>query len=128
MFGVLCHGVIDVRLVDSIRRSDLSDFLPNLLNAQSHLPFSHRVTQFLRCIRESLRLQHRTATWRGFGKLRRYYRQGTNRRLHPDQPIKAFIRRTTWFKIKNRNYSQMQGREELFERERHREPAAGWHL
>jgi bifunctional non-homologous end joining protein LigD len=25
---------------------------------------------------------------------------------------------TTWFKIKNRNYSQMQGREELFERER----------
>src|SRR4051812_28593715 len=33
--------------------------------------------------------------------------------------------RTTWFKIKNRNYSQMQGREELFERERHREPVAG---
>ena len=26
-----------------------------------------------------------------------------------------------------RNYSQMQGREELFERERHREPVAGWH-
>lgn len=35
--------------------------------------------------------------------------------------------RTTWFKIKNRSYSQMQGREELFERERHREPAPGWH-
>ena len=35
--------------------------------------------------------------------------------------------RTTWFKIKNRNYSQMQGREELFERDRHREPVAGWH-
>jgi bifunctional non-homologous end joining protein LigD len=35
--------------------------------------------------------------------------------------------RTTWFKIKNRNYSQMQGREELFERERHKEPVAGWH-
>jgi hypothetical protein len=34
---------------------------------------------------------------------------------------------TTWFKIKNRNYSQMAGREELFERERHREPVAGWH-
>jgi ATP-dependent DNA ligase len=34
---------------------------------------------------------------------------------------------TTWFKIKNRSYSQMQGREELFERERHREPVAGWH-
>ena len=27
--------------------------------------------------------------------------------------------RTTWFKIKNREYSQMQGREKLFERERH---------
>jgi len=35
--------------------------------------------------------------------------------------------RTTWFKIKNRNYSQMAGREELFERERHKEPGAGWH-
>jgi bifunctional non-homologous end joining protein LigD len=34
---------------------------------------------------------------------------------------------TTWFKIKNRNYSQMEGREELFERERHKEPVAGWH-
>ena len=34
---------------------------------------------------------------------------------------------TTWFKIKNRSYSQMQGREELFERERHREPVPGWH-
>lgn len=38
----------------------------------------------------------------------------------PDAP-------TTWFKIKNRNYSQMAGREELFRRERHREPVAGWH-
>ena len=35
--------------------------------------------------------------------------------------------RTTWFKIKNRNYSQMEGREKVFERERHREPVAGWH-
>lgn len=34
---------------------------------------------------------------------------------------------TTWFKIRNRNYSQMVGREELFERERHHEPAPGWH-
>ena len=34
---------------------------------------------------------------------------------------------TKWFKIKNRHYSQMAGREELFERERHREPVAGWH-
>ena len=35
--------------------------------------------------------------------------------------------RTTWFKIKNRGYSQMEGREKLFERERHKEPVAGWH-
>ena len=35
--------------------------------------------------------------------------------------------RTTWFKIKNRNYSQMAGREELFDRERHNEPVAGRH-
>ena len=35
--------------------------------------------------------------------------------------------RTTWFKIKNRSYSQMQGREELFKRKRHKEPVAGWH-
>ena len=35
--------------------------------------------------------------------------------------------RTTWFKIKNRNYSQMEGREKVFERERHKEPVPGWH-
>jgi bifunctional non-homologous end joining protein LigD len=34
---------------------------------------------------------------------------------------------STWFKIKNREYSQMLGREELFERKRHREPVPGWH-
>src|SRR5215470_4025787 len=34
----------------------------------------------------------------------------------------------TWFKIRNRNYSQMVGREELFERERHREPVPVAHL
>jgi ATP-dependent DNA ligase len=34
---------------------------------------------------------------------------------------------STWFKILNRRYSQKQGREELFERERNREPVAGWH-
>jgi ATP-dependent DNA ligase len=37
------------------------------------------------------------------------------------------MERKTWFKIKNSKYSQMEGREELFERERHREPVAGWH-
>src|SRR3989441_405757 len=35
--------------------------------------------------------------------------------------------RSTWFKILNREYSQKDGREELFERERHQEPVPGWH-
>jgi hypothetical protein len=35
--------------------------------------------------------------------------------------------KSTWAKIRNPNYSQMVGREELFERERHREPVPGWH-
>src|SRR5438477_6647481 len=34
---------------------------------------------------------------------------------------------STWFKILNREYSQKDGREELFERERHSEPVPGWH-
>jgi hypothetical protein len=34
---------------------------------------------------------------------------------------------TSWYKIKNRSYSQMVGRHELFERERHLEPVPGWH-
>jgi len=32
---------------------------------------------------------------------------------------------STWYKIRNRGYSQMVGREELFERDRHSEPVAG---
>jgi len=35
---------------------------------------------------------------------------------------------STWFKILNREYSQKDGREDLFERERHSEPVPGWHL
>src|SRR5437660_4185218 len=35
---------------------------------------------------------------------------------------------STWFKILNREYSQKDGREELFERERHQEPVPGWHV
>jgi ATP-dependent DNA ligase len=34
---------------------------------------------------------------------------------------------STWFKIRNRSYSQMAGREELFERNRSSEPVPGWH-
>jgi len=40
-------------------------------------------------------------------------------------PYVTEAQRTTWLEIKNRNYSQMQGREELFNRERPREPVAG---
>ena len=35
---------------------------------------------------------------------------------------------STSYKIRNRAYSQMVGREELFERDRHSEPVPGWHL
>jgi hypothetical protein len=35
--------------------------------------------------------------------------------------------RSTWFKIRNRRYSQVVGRDDLFERDRHREPVPGWH-
>ena len=35
---------------------------------------------------------------------------------------------STWCKLLNREYSQRDGREELFERERHSEAVAGWHL
>jgi hypothetical protein len=34
---------------------------------------------------------------------------------------------STWFKIRNRDYSQWAGRNAAFERDRHREPKAGWH-
>jgi bifunctional non-homologous end joining protein LigD len=46
---------------------------------------------------------------------------------HSYGPYVTEAQRTTWFKIKNRDYSQMQSREELFNRERHSEPAPGWH-
>jgi hypothetical protein len=42
-------------------------------------------------------------------------------------PYVAEREHSTWFKIRNRAYSQMAGREELFERERHQEPVPGWH-
>jgi bifunctional non-homologous end joining protein LigD len=38
---------------------------------------------------------------------------------HSCGPYVTEAQRTTWFKIKNRGYSQMAGREELFNRERH---------
>ena len=42
-------------------------------------------------------------------------------------PYLASAEQTTWFKIRNPNYSQWVGRAELFERDRHREPVPGWH-
>jgi ATP-dependent DNA ligase len=35
---------------------------------------------------------------------------------------------STWFKVRNRNYSQWTGRNEAFERDRHAEPVPGWHV
>src|SRR6266571_1417909 len=44
---------------------------------------------------------------------------------HKSGPYVADRESSTWFKTLNRRYSQMQGREELFERERHGEPVPG---
>src|ERR1700730_12093800 len=45
---------------------------------------------------------------------------------HSFGPYVAARERMKWFKIRNRSYSQIQGREELFERERDKEPVPGW--
>jgi bifunctional non-homologous end joining protein LigD len=42
-------------------------------------------------------------------------------------PYVTDLEASTWFKIRNPRYSQWAGRAELFERERSREPVAGWH-
>ena len=42
-------------------------------------------------------------------------------------PYVADRESSTWFKIQNREDSQIAGREELFERERHKERDPGWH-
>jgi len=34
---------------------------------------------------------------------------------------------SSWFKIRNPDYSQWAGREELFDREREQVPVPGWH-
>ena len=46
---------------------------------------------------------------------------------HQAAPYLSYHAISTWYKIKNPRYSQMVGRHELFERERHKEPAPGWH-
>ena len=45
---------------------------------------------------------------------------------HKHGPYKT-VRAAKWFKIRNRRYSQLAGREELFERERRTESIAVWH-
>jgi bifunctional non-homologous end joining protein LigD len=47
---------------------------------------------------------------------------------HKSAPYVTEREHSTWFKILNREYSQKNGREELFKRERHSEPVPGWHL
>ncbi len=46
---------------------------------------------------------------------------------HKYAPYMSEREQSTWFKIRNRSYSQMVGREELFERDRGSEPVPGWH-
>jgi bifunctional non-homologous end joining protein LigD len=46
---------------------------------------------------------------------------------HKFSPYVSDRESSTWFKILNRGYSQKQGREVLFERDRHKEPVPGWH-
>jgi ATP-dependent DNA ligase len=46
---------------------------------------------------------------------------------HKDAPYISERTISTWYKIRNPQYSQMIGRHELFERERHSEPIPGWH-
>ena len=46
---------------------------------------------------------------------------------HKYGPYASAREQSTWFKIRNRAYSQMVGRESVFERDRHAEPVPGWH-
>jgi bifunctional non-homologous end joining protein LigD len=46
---------------------------------------------------------------------------------HKTAPYLSYNAISTWYKIKNPRYSQMVGRHELFEQERHSEPVPGWH-
>ena len=46
---------------------------------------------------------------------------------HQSGPYVTDRESSTWFKILNREYSQREGREELFERDRHAEPVPGLH-
>ena len=47
---------------------------------------------------------------------------------HKFGPYHTNREESTWFKILNPKYSQKEGREDLFERNRHSEPVPGWHI
>jgi bifunctional non-homologous end joining protein LigD len=46
---------------------------------------------------------------------------------HRYAPYISVREQSTWFKIRNHRYSQWEGREQLFELDRSREPVPGWH-
>jgi bifunctional non-homologous end joining protein LigD len=46
---------------------------------------------------------------------------------HKHAPYVTEREQSTWYKIRNPNYSQWAGREKLFERDRSKEPTHGWH-
>jgi bifunctional non-homologous end joining protein LigD len=46
---------------------------------------------------------------------------------HATAPYLSYHAISTWYEIMNPRYSQMAGRHELFEQERHSEPVPGWH-
>jgi bifunctional non-homologous end joining protein LigD len=46
---------------------------------------------------------------------------------HRYAPYISVREQSTWFKIRNHRYSQWEGPEQLFERDRSREPVPGWH-
>src|SRR5207249_4395963 len=46
---------------------------------------------------------------------------------HKYRPYVTVREQSTWFRIRNRRYSQWESREELFERDRSSEPVPGWH-
>ena len=47
--------------------------------------------------------------------------------MHATDPHTPEPKHTRWLKIRNKEYSQWVGREELFERDRSNESIAGWH-
>ena len=115
--GEPCFFAFDLLMSDGrdLRPEKLADRKQELRRALTGLPKTSRL-QYVDHVE-----QHGTALFR------RVCEMDLEGIIAKHSPASYTTERTTWFKIKNRNYSQMQGREELFERERHKEPVAGWH-